>query len=306
MADEQGATPTAADAGQGVPAEAGAAVDAGNAVDGAAVGAEAVDGTVEAGAEAVTAAAPPDAASQAMTALADAAELAEVGGPVVAILGVMSVFALAIVIAKLIQFAAARVSDRRSAREALALYRAGRAGDAFARARDSKNPAARVLTLAMEGQARGLPEPNIREDCYAEAQTSVEALRGWMRPLEVIASLAPLLGLFGTVLGMIEAFSQLEAAGSQVDPAILSGGIWVALLTTAVGLAVAIPVVAAVNWFERRVERVEHDIDTGLASLFATGWPTDDALSTARNQAAERERSMDNGVHVFRTATAGE
>jgi biopolymer transport protein ExbB len=56
-----------------------------------------------------------------------------------------------------------------------------------------------------------------------------------------------LLGLFGTVLGMVEAFRQLELAGSQVDPAVLSGGIWQALLTTAVGLAVAIPAVLAHN-----------------------------------------------------------
>ncbi len=57
---------------------------------------------------------------------------------------------------------------------------------------------------------------------------------------------------------MIEAFRQLEAAGNQVNPAILSGGIWEALLTTAVGLAVAIPAVVALNWLERRIERLAH------------------------------------------------
>ncbi|HAE01168.1 MAG TPA: flagellar motor protein MotA, partial [Rhodospirillaceae bacterium] len=54
---------------------------------------------------------------------------------------------------------------------------------------------------------------------------------------------------------MITAFQQLESAGNQVNPAILSGGIWVALLTTAVGLAVAMPVVVILNWLERRVDR---------------------------------------------------
>jgi biopolymer transport protein ExbB len=63
-----------------------------------------------------------------------------------------------------------------------------------------------------------------------------------------------LLGLFGTVLGMIEAFRAMEAAGARVDPSILSGGIWQALLTTAVGLGVAIPVSIAHSWLERRVE----------------------------------------------------
>src|SRR3546814_3183218 len=72
---------------------------------------------------------------------------------------------------------------------------------------------------------------------------ALEGLRGQLGALEVIGSVSPLLGLFGTVLGMIEAFRQLAEAGSQVSPAILSAGIWEALLTTAVGLAVAIPVV---------------------------------------------------------------
>ena len=58
------------------------------------------------------------------------------------------------------------------------------------------------------------------------------------------------------MIGMIEAFQQLEAAGNRVDPAILSGGIWEALLTTAVGLAVAIPAIGALNLFENRVDQV--------------------------------------------------
>jgi biopolymer transport protein ExbB len=86
----------------------------------------------------------------------------------------------------------------------------------------------------------------------------------------VIGTLSPLLGLFGTVLGMIEAFRRLEAAGSRVDPSILSGGIWGALLTTAVGLAVAIPTIAALNWLERRVERLAHDMDDAAARVFTS------------------------------------
>ena len=102
---------------------------------------------------------------------------------------------------------------------------------------------------------------------------TLEQLRSWFRPLEVIATLAPLLGLFGTVLGMIQAFQQLEAAGNQVNPAILSGGIWEALLTTAAGLAVAIPTVAALNWLERRTERFAHDTDSAVARLFTRDLP---------------------------------
>ncbi|MEM9960193.1 MAG: MotA/TolQ/ExbB proton channel family protein [Pseudomonadota bacterium] len=245
----------------------------------------------------------PNEAGQALSALLDAADLVAAGGPVVVLLLVLSVLALAIVLAKLWQFAASGVRDGRNARAALALYRDGRVAEALQRARASRSPASEVLALAIREQVRGVREAKIREECFRAASERLEALRSWMRPLEVIASLAPLLGLFGTVLGMIEAFSQLEAAGSQVDPAILSGGIWEALLTTAVGLAVAIPVVAAVNWFERRIERQEHVIDTSLAGFFATDWST--AADTPASRLDAEERSANHDRPQLQRATVG-
>lgn len=205
------------------------------------------------------------------SALRQANDLIGAGGPVVIILLVLSVFALAIILAKLWQFRTSGISDQRSVQVVLANYRNGDRDQAISDAHEGRNPVCGVLAVAMDGLSREVPEAKIRDECFRVASEIVEGLRSWMRPLEVIASLAPLLGLFGTVLGMIEAFSELETAGSQVDPAILSGGIWEALLTTAVGLAVAIPVVAAFNWFDRRVERLEHQLDTALAGLFASG-----------------------------------
>ena len=107
-----------------------------------------------------------------------------------------------------------------------------------------------------------------REEVLREATDRLEQLSSHLRILELIASLAPLLGLFGTVLGMIDAFQQLENSGNQVDPSILSGGIWLALLTTAVGLAVAMPTVAINSFFERRLERLTHDLDNQIAQIF--------------------------------------
>lgn len=193
----------------------------------------------------------------------------DIGGPVVIVLLAMSVMALTIVLAKLWQFGAVRIGDLRTAREALGLYRSGEAGDALTLLSGrSRNPAAGMLARAIRGRCRGLPESMVREEVLRFGGDVLESLRAGFRPLEVIASLAPLLGLFGTVLGMIEAFHQLELAGSEVDPAILSGGIWEALLTTAVGLAVAIPVVAALSWMERRVERLAHQMTSITTGVF--------------------------------------
>lgn len=197
------------------------------------------------------------------------AEWLQIGGPVVALLLVMSVLAAAIVVVKLYQFQRTRLGERRLPAEVVRLYRAGRQQEALRAAQQSVNPVARLLTLAIGGRMRShLPEQQVREEVYRVAADLLETLRAYLRPLEVIASLAPLLGLFGTVLGMIEAFRQLQAAGARVDPAALSGGIWEALLTTAVGLAVAIPVVAMVNYFDRRLTRLAHDMNNAVSQIF--------------------------------------
>lgn len=200
--------------------------------------------------------------------LAGVQQMVQAGGPVVVILLVMSVVALGIIFAKLWQFHRARLGNRRLALDALALYQDGRTDEALSRLSGARNPVAQTLARAVRGQQRGIDETKVREEVVRYGGDVLEALRGLFRPLEVIASLAPLLGLFGTVLGMIEAFRNLAAAGNQVDPAILSGGIWEALLTTAAGLAVAIPVVVILNWLERRVDRVAFDLDSIVTRVF--------------------------------------
>lgn len=206
--------------------------------------------------------------------------LLEAGGPVVAVLTAMSVAALTIVIVKLAQFAAARVGERATARRALDLHRAGRSAEAAAVAARSANPVAQVLACAIRGSQRGdLPIEAVREEVARLAADQIEGLRAYLRPLEVIASVAPLLGLFGTVLGMISAFRQLEQAGSRVDPSVLSGGIWEALLTTAVGLAVAIPVVAVLAWLERVVDRLAQEMASATTQVFTADLTTVPAVA---------------------------
>ena len=225
--------------------------------------------------------------------------LIESGGPVVAILLAMSVVALAIVLAKLWQFRQARLGDRRTARAALGLYKAGRGEEALVLLSGAANPVAWVLGLAIRGQMRGVAEGKLREELIRCGSDALESLRGLMRPLEVIASLAPLLGLFGTVLGMIEAFRQLSEAGNQVDPSILSGGIWEALLTTAVGLAVAIPAVVAQNWLERRVDRVAFELDNIVTQVF-----TEDLSEEPGIRVEPRKEARTHAAASIRTAVA--
>ncbi|MEO0762069.1 MAG: MotA/TolQ/ExbB proton channel family protein, partial [Pseudomonadota bacterium] len=89
-----------------------------------------------------------------------------------------------------------------------------------------------------------------------------------LRTLDVIATLAPLMGLLGTVLGMISAFQALQASGAAADPSTLAGGIWVALLTTAAGMAVAIPASAALSYFDGVVDRMRLDFEDLASRVF--------------------------------------
>jgi biopolymer transport protein ExbB len=91
------------------------------------------------------------------------------------------------------------------------------------------------------------------EHLFAQAKEIVMVNERRLPILASVASIAPLLGLFGTVLGMIQVFQRLAALGGRADVALLSDGIWVALITTAFGLFVAIPSLLAHHYFLRLV-----------------------------------------------------
>ena len=85
--------------------------------------------------------------------------------------------------------------------------------------------------------------------------------------MDLAVTAAPLLGLLGTVLGMIEAFRQLEAAGTRVNPSLLAGGIWEALITTAAGLVVAIPASLGHSFFLSVIDRFIIEMEETSAEL---------------------------------------
>lgn len=84
-------------------------------------------------------------------------------------------------------------------------------------------------------------------------EKETEKLNRFMPTLEIIGQVSPLIGLLGTVIGMIDSFNELELGGSLVDPSILAGGIWTALLTTAMGLIVAIPALISHYFYDRNI-----------------------------------------------------
>jgi biopolymer transport protein ExbB len=191
------------------------------------------------------------------------AAVLDLGGPVAALLMAMSVLAIAIVLARLAAFARARLGRPGRAGAALAAAETGDIARARALLRDAPGIAAPVFRLALAGVSDAR--------LAAEVETRIRGLERGFRALDIIAQVAPLLGLFGTVLGMIEAFRALQEAGPVVDPAALAGGIWVALTTTAAGLAVAMPVTILLGWLESRVEAERDFLERGVAMLRSPG-----------------------------------
>ncbi|MEM8868944.1 MAG: MotA/TolQ/ExbB proton channel family protein [Pseudomonadota bacterium] len=186
----------------------------------------------------------------------------ETGGPVVAILLVLSILSLAVILWKLWQFTELGVGRQARLRAALRHWDAGRVADARALLAESRNQLAPNLLRALENGA------GAKARIEAEVSAALERLEKAFRVLDSIAQIAPLLGLFGTVLGMIDAFQALQEAGDNVDPSLLAGGIWVALLTTAAGLAVAIPTSVALTFFESRVARERTLAETAIETIY--------------------------------------
>jgi biopolymer transport protein ExbB len=211
-----------------------------------------------------------------------ALDIATRGGPLMGVLVGLSIFALAILLVKLWQFS--RLGLRRTAFvdpivELIAEHRFDAARERLAA---TTHPTARVIEVAVEVGTD--PE---KSAAAAEAEVArvgtreIRNLESWLRALSSIAHLSPLVGLLGTVIGMILAFMQVERSGSTVDPSLLSGGIWQALLTTAYGLTIAIPSMAAFHLFEGEVDRVRASMkDASIVVLGSFNKLTGDQLDT--------------------------
>ncbi len=171
--------------------------------------------------------------------------LVELGGPVLLVLLGLSVVGVAIALYKLAQL---RICSRRR------LAALGERLQAGSGAWDgARSPLEHLLADACT-QDSLLTEAVHRSAISRRATALVADLGAGLRTLELIAYIAPLLGLLGTVFGMIEAFRGLEAAGAASQSGSLAGGIWEALLTTAAGLSVAIPLAVAQGLLSGRVQ----------------------------------------------------
>jgi biopolymer transport protein ExbB len=178
-----------------------------------------------------------------------------------------SVLALAIFVERLIRFSRIKSRGGGLAREAAALIEQGGTERAHELLVKSDSPIGRVLVAAMDVKNR---DRETLEAVIAHATADeVRNMSAYIQTLATIGNIAPLLGLLGTVFGMIKAFMVIEQMGGKVNSAVLAGGIWEAMLTTAAGLTVALPTMVAHSYLLSRVDRHEARLQEGAVTFLA-------------------------------------
>jgi len=180
------------------------------------------------------------------------------GGPVMLILLGLSIISLTIIIIKIFQFYKSDIYNGNKILPVYKLLEDNKISQSKELLNSIIHPSSNIITSILDN--KNLSNEDRENEVSIIGEKQLRNLEFLLKPLEVISNVAPLLGLLGTVIGMITAFSKLENAGSKVDPAILAGGIWEALLTTAFGLIVAIPALAAFYWLDGKVDKVREEM----------------------------------------------
>ncbi len=190
--------------------------------------------------------------------------LVKAGGVVVIILIVLSVLALAIFMERLIFYRKSRVNTREFLKQIRVVVSAGRVDEAIKLCEETPGPIPRVVKAALE--KAGSSEAEIRQAVEDATVYEVPLLEKNLGYLATIASISTLLGLFGTVTGMIKSFFVIAEAGTG-NPALLAKGIAEALVTTAAGLLVAIPVLIAYNYLVAKVDSIVWDMEKAAVEI---------------------------------------
>lgn len=197
-------------------------------------------------------------------------DIFEKGGVVMVILAGLSIYGLAIIFFKAYQFYIARVFESGFVDYTMSFVKRGELTDAQKQLETAQGPIARIMRVAIDCvMNRDMTMKSREAEITRVGASEIRYLESHMRGLEMIATTAPLLGLLGTVIGMVIAFSKLGEAGSRVDPSMLAGGIWEALLTTVGGLAVAIPAVGAYYLLDGIIEKVRSTMQDVTVQVLA-------------------------------------
>lgn len=177
-----------------------------------------------------------------------------------------SILALTVMIERAISLSRAQINKKVFMKRLAELISRNRIMDAVNYCEKYNAPLSRVIKagLLKHNQTRDYIQSSVEKAIREE----VPFLERYLGILATITSVTPLIGFLGTVSGMIKVFIQVEASTGLISPKMLSGGVWEALLTTAFGLAIAIPTLVAYNFFLSRSRTLVNEIeDAGFELL---------------------------------------
>lgn len=181
------------------------------------------------------------------------------GGPIMWPLGLCSVIALAFTVERWLRLNRGAIGSRRFGESIVDALKTGGKQSALAACSAKKNALARILGAGIERLEGGAPA---MEKAVEDAGSrEVRRMTSSLRPLASVVTIAPLLGLLGTVWGMVEAFSNIALKGGMGKPELLASGISQALITTVAGLVIAIPTQAIYYWFKGKIDGFVKDVE---------------------------------------------
>ena len=195
----------------------------------------------------------------------------EVGGPILWVLVIISIGAFAVVLERIVFFARNEKNVGSNFKdEILLLVASKKLDEAIALCDTKKSCVASAVRKFLQKAPKGI---DVQDYEFILKEVTNQEISPYERRLNLLASvmsISPMLGLLGTVTGMIRAFTNISKYGAG-DAAIVADGIAEALLTTAAGLMIAIPVIVVYNYLNRRLEKMENEIDdvvTNIINIF--------------------------------------
>jgi biopolymer transport protein ExbB len=182
-----------------------------------------------------------------------------------------SLLGLGVIFAKMYVLWVAHRDTRKVLNEVTQLAREHRLDDALAFAERTPGPVAAILLAGLNRVRESRDGKDIEKAMHSTSKIELGFLERGMVVLATVATVAPLMGFLGTVWGMIQAFAAIEAAG-QVEATLVAAGIKIALITTATGLLIAIPINIAYNFFVTRVDQLIIEMEEGSNAVLQVLW----------------------------------
>jgi len=192
-------------------------------------------------------------------------KLVTLGGPVMWILLVTSAIAISVFIERLLHYHRAQINSMEFIEGIRNVLRQANVVEAISICDATPGPVARLVKAAVLSRDSG--REGVREALEEAGLMEVPRLEEKLNLLATIAQIAPLIGLFGTTLGMIDTFGVVSTNGLYAETADLARGVWKSLVCTATGLGIAIPSYAAYNYLVSRVNSIVLDMEKASTEI---------------------------------------